>query len=69
MSFDIELRVRINEELERQAEVLKERLNEPSNASLVRRLIQDRFKDLEQDAPPSRDAREELTSSEVEQST
>lgn len=55
MTFNIELRTRINENLIEQIEFLKKHLNEPSNASLVRRLIQDKYKDVQHGSADSRE--------------
>ncbi len=60
MTFNIELRIRINQELEQQVEFLKKKLNEVSNASLVRRLIQEKYHDVGPDGPSARKTREEI---------
>jgi len=44
--FDKEVRVKINDTLQNQLDFIKEKENQPSNASMVRQLIQDRYNEL-----------------------
>lgn len=60
--FDKELRVRINDDLDQQLQVIMKKENDLSKASMIRRLIQDRYNELLENYPELNSKKEGIVS-------